>query len=269
MRTLMVVGLAPTVELSLHFRRVRECSAPQHLCLQRPVESFLLPLRLRMVRTTMQHADVLSQKPHGQPRIAPRLMGHRPRRSVVRQQRPGKTVTLKHTAEALSDRLRLLIQASPQPQRIPRMGVRDRQCMATTPVRRAEVSLEIHLPQFFRGLPLESLPRSTLGRLLLLNPTMPMQNRRDRAGRWDRWAPQGQQTRPQLAASPRRMAIPQLQHFRFDCWARRLAKMPWTTRTIDTRLSPPKSLQTLVTRLPRNPETAAQHTELRVRQHRQ
>ena len=217
----MVVGLAPTVELSLHFRRVRECSAPQHLCLQRPVESFLLPLRLRMVRTTMQHADVLSQKPHGQPRIAPRLMGHRPRRSVVRQQRPGKTVTLKHTAEALSDRLRLLIQASPQPQRIPRMVVRDRQCMAATPVRRFEVSLEIHLPQFVGCLPLESLPRATLGRLLLLNPTLPMQNRRDRAGGRDRSPPQGQETRPQLAASPRRMAIPQLQHLRFHCCTRR------------------------------------------------
>ena len=45
------------------------------------------------------------------------------------------------------------------------------------------------------------------------------------------------------------------------------AKTPRTTRTIAARLSPSKSLQPFVARLPRNPETAAQHTDPRVRHH--
>src|ERR1700722_11886139 len=109
------------------------------------------------------------------------------------------------------------------------MVVCDRQRMAATTVDRTEIALEIHLPQLVGRLSLKPLHGSTLERLLLLDAIMTMQNRRDRAGGRDCSAPQGHQAGPQLAASPRRMPIPQLQHLRFDCRARRLAKTPRTT----------------------------------------
>src|SRR5690242_20111603 len=57
MRALVVVEIPPVIKLSLRVLEILQAPLPQHLRLERTVQPFQFPLRLRMVWPGMAHPD--------------------------------------------------------------------------------------------------------------------------------------------------------------------------------------------------------------------
>jgi len=144
-RPLGVVHLTPRIERLLRIDQVAEAAVAQDLGRQRTMETLVLPLRLRMIRTAVDDRDPQSHQPRRQTR--PRLIGHvTPRRSVVHQHPPGQTRMPEHLDQFALHHFCPFVVAGPQPDRVARVIVQHRQRMTPTAASHRKVSLEIHLP---------------------------------------------------------------------------------------------------------------------------
>src|SRR5262245_3830154 len=262
MRSLVVVDPTPLIESGLALRQIAKHPPLQYLGHQRPMKPLLLPLRLRMIRPAVQNLHPQPQQPHRQ--WCPGTLAIvSPRRAVVHQHRLRQTVAPKRLSQLLLNRFPLFIPAGLQHQRIARVIIQHCQRVAAPSGRQAEVSLEIHLPQFVRALSLETLERMTCPHIRQQSPTT--QDLRDRARGRNLLCPAVLQPTTQFSASPRRMFCPQLHHLLLHRCARSIRTRLRPTRLICQSRNTLFSIapQPLVRRLPRHPKATAQLRHVR------
>ena len=125
-RPLSVVNLTPQIECTLSFHKVGEAAISQHFGRQRAMETLVLSLRLRMIRTTVADRDPQSQQPRRQacPGLIPCVA---PRRAVVHQHPTRQSMMAEYFDQFALHRFRSFVVAGSQPQRVPRVIVEYRE----------------------------------------------------------------------------------------------------------------------------------------------
>ena len=126
------------------------------------MKSFLFALRLRVIRTAVNHANVQTQQPCRQPREIAPTMRDAPRRTIIHQHRFRHSVTTEYVFQVIFNCCPLLITASFQHQRKTRVVVEDRQRMTPMTVGHLEFTFVVHLPKIVRLWMLEALNRLVL-----------------------------------------------------------------------------------------------------------
>jgi len=125
-----------------------------------------------------------------------------------------------------------------------------------------EIALEVHLPQLVGLAALEALPGGGIGRGLLADAPVAMQDRIDRAG-CELGQPHIDEASAELARAPSRVGIAQLQHLLLELRRTDARAGERATGEIGKRLIAAQFITSeyLVSRLPADAETPAQLTE--------
>lgn len=158
----------------------------------------------------------------------------------------------------LTHRLFPLVPAGTQPHAVPRVVVQHRQRMAASPAHHRNMPLEVHLPQVVGLRLLEPRPRLRCRRGLLGDLSVPVQDRRDRAGRGQLRHAAIRQPLLQLASTPSRMACACFQHALLHRVGRALGRVCWTPRPITQVFSRQRPRQPLVPGLAADTKPTAQ-----------
>jgi hypothetical protein len=258
-----IVNPPPPIERKLTRHQIGKAVAIENLRLQRPVETLLFSLRLRMVGTPVAHPNAMAHQPdrEGGERLAIPVT---PWRAVVHQHRKWQSVAAEQRRQALAHRCVLLVVAGLQPQRIARVIVQHGERMAA-PHRQREMPLEVHLPQLVRFSAFKPDMRTRMLRRAV-QLAVPAQHLRDRAQRRHRMPALARQRPGDLAGAPRIVAR------RTDAQHRRRRRLVGpqrarvrTPRAIDqtniTRQSMPT--QPFVAGLPADTEITAQTASVR------
>src|SRR6478735_2371972 len=259
MRSLEVINLTPRIETLLAIWQARERPTTQNFGIERAMKTLLFPLRLRMVRPPMRHADVQPQQPQSEPGVR-FLEAPGPRTAVVHEHALRQPIAAKNGRQLRLHRLALFVRARRQAKREPRMIVEDRQRMAALARAQSEVTLEVHLPQLVRRRTLETFPRLMFLALVGIDLAMPRQDRLHRARRGQLPLPQRLQPRPQLAGAPGRMFVSQRNNRLLDLRGRPSRRLMRPPRPIDQSLRAflAKPLEPLIAGHPTNPKLPAQ-----------
>ena len=126
MRALVVVDVAPARECALALAEIGEAAPGQDLGRQCAVEALVLALGLGMVGAAVGDADAEPHQPHGEHGVG-LAAGVAPRRAVVHQHRLGQPVAPEDGAQPLAHRLRALVGAGGERERVARVVVEHRQ----------------------------------------------------------------------------------------------------------------------------------------------
>src|SRR5436190_17506727 len=207
MRAIEIVDGSPLIERALHISKVAVAPEGKYLGLQRAMEAFVLSSALRMIGPAVDHPDAKLQKPDRQP--SPWVFkGEAPGAAIVNEHRIGQPVTAEGLLQMPLYGRALLVVASRQAQREPRMIVQHRQRVTGHAVLERAMSLEVHLPELVGRLLLEadvglSRPARRLAHAIVA--AQDLVRRRYCRHR----LPVALQAMRNLARSPRRMGIAQ------------------------------------------------------------
>ncbi len=94
MRPIMVILISPSAKMRMAVLDIRKALIANQLCLKGAVESLLLPLRLRMVRTRVPDIYTKPNQPHHKWAVL-RAMPAGPRSTVVSKDSPRQPISLK------------------------------------------------------------------------------------------------------------------------------------------------------------------------------
>ena len=95
MRAVVIIHLPPSIKGLLQMRRVAPLRLLQHFPIQAPMEAFIFPHGLGMVRPTVTDADAHTNQPDGQDGVG-LLAGMAPGTPVISQQAIGQAILPKH-----------------------------------------------------------------------------------------------------------------------------------------------------------------------------
>src|SRR5436305_7914445 len=162
MRSLVVVNLPPGIKAPLAGRHVRPGLTLEDLDIERPMETLIFALGLRMERSTVADSDAQLEQPDRQSRPRSLRAGGPPGRAVVAEDALRQPEAAEDRREMSLHGLAPLVGTGAQPQAISGMVVEDGQGM-TTSGRGGEVPFEIHLPELVGPIALEA-DKGTRGR---------------------------------------------------------------------------------------------------------